>query len=700
MSDRRPPTYHTKLEPTARIRRRIRGVVLLLALALAAPTGPRSLAAQAASPRQLVAEVSSRLDLAIQRYDRNEIAASVDVLRQALALNPDYAEAQVRLGEALMWLEDAEGAARAFAEARRLGYRARDLDLLEAERAVLVGELAAAGTIYDRILSSAPYQEEARVGRALLDLASGATPASYQTLEDLLRRYPRNRRLLAALVDISRQRNDMESFQRYAALLLRHHGDAPSVQLLSAEIALADGRTEDARFHAGNAVSLAPDLADAWLIMAIAAVAAGDEVMARAHYEELIRIQPRNHRAWYARGEMASRAGDLEAAELSWNRSLELRSDFEIARLALEETLLDAEPLGAPQRQEAARRYRETGRALEDRFLNRQAERQYRRGLQLNPLDPVLRRRLAELYLQRGFEARYLDQLRVIRARNLTSEETGEPMALTERDLSDRIETFASRSRTWPSIRWDVDQFSASRPRTTVRIVARQTDGTLLPGAAEHIASYVASLMLASQNVELIDTTTSAAPAPDLIARARREGADLLVIMDLDLGDRDAALRTRAIATAASTPVLDADLRRSGNSRIESLSRDAAERIDDVIEPRGTVVARDFEELLVTLGRVDGLEAGSMLRLSGGPGAPELGTAEVTAVDDLLAVARYEPQGTDNVGIGDTVLIDPEAEEEGEAAPDAASEPAAATEDAAPRPSQLRETVQRLFQVR
>lgn len=676
---------------------RMRVLLLFAILPLFAMPAP----AQTASPRQLVADVRPRLDSAIQRYDRNEIAAAVDTLRRALSLNPDYAEAHVRLGEALIWLDDYAAAASAFAEARRLGYRARDLDLLEAERAVLTGDLQTAAAIYDRILAAVPYQEEARVGRALISLASGATASAYRTLEDLLRRFPQNRRLLAALVDISRERNDDESFQRYTDLLLRYHGGAPSVQLLAAELALADNRSEDARFHAGNAVSLAPELADAWLILAIGALRSGQADEARAHYEELIRIQPANHEAWYARGEMASRAGDLETAELSWDRALELRPDFEIARLALEETLLAEEPIGAPRRIEAARRYRSSGMDLERRFLNRQAERQYRRGLQLNPFDPVLRRRLADLYLQRGFEARYLDQLQVIRTRNLSSEATGEAMALTERELSDRIETFTSRARTWPATEWGVNQFTAPRPRTSIRLVARQSEGSLLPGAAEHLASYVASLLLASQNVRILDTRSASAPASQLIAEARRDGADLVAIMDLGLGDREASLRTRVIATAASSPILETSLRRSGNGRIDSLSRETAERIDAAIEPRGTVIDRDFEELLVSLGRVDGLAEGSRLQLSGTMGDPDLGTAEVTAVDDLIAVARYTPAGPDNVGIGDTVRILPEADEEGDQQepqePDNGMEP---TVQAEPTPSDLRTTVQRLFRVR
>jgi hypothetical protein len=87
-----------------------------------------------------------------------------------------------------------------------------------------------------------------------------------------------------------------------------------------------------------------------------------------------------------------------------------------------------------------------------------------------------------------------------------------------------------------------------------------------------------------------------------------------------------------------------------------------------VVVPRGQIVERRFEEVFFTLGSVDGLEAGDAVRFSA-PGSQRIwGEGTVQSVDDLSAIAVYEPDGPDNVTVGDWVIPvtteRPEAEQE------------------------------------
>jgi predicted Zn-dependent protease len=229
------------------------GLVLLLLPSLI-------VAQEAESPRDTLARASVRLDAAIARYDNDEIVVATDLIRSVLAANPGFAEAHVRLGEALLWLGDLDGAEDSFVAARNLRYRAVDLPLLEAQRDVLAGDIRRAETRYRDILALQPYNEQARIGLAILELSAGPSDSALARLEELATRYPENRRLVVTLIQLMAERNDQESLRRYLGLALQYHGDSAGVQLMAAELALEEGRLEAATFHATTRSLWLPNL--------------------------------------------------------------------------------------------------------------------------------------------------------------------------------------------------------------------------------------------------------------------------------------------------------------------------------------------------------------------------------------------------------------------------------------------------------
>lgn len=646
------------------------------------------------SPRALLSEASEALESAVERFDSDDIAAAADRIRRVITLNPHFGEAYVRLGEALIWLEDYEAADQALSEARSLRYRGPALPLLEARLDVLTGDVESARRRYDALLQEQPYQEAARVGRAILRLADGATDSVVRDLQDLTRRFPENRQLLAALMRVMLDRENFQQLQEYLDLALTYHGDSASIQLLAAEYAFQSEDYDRAEFHARNAVALAPTLTEAWLIMAQTAIHFGELERARAHYEELLRIDPENHGAWYARGELQARVDRIEDARQSWERALEIRPDFELARIALENTAIQNLDMDHPLRAELAEDYRQSGAELRDRFLNRQAERHFRRGLQLNPFDPVLRAAIADLYLQRGWEARYLAELEVMHARNLTADLPG---ALSQEELQDRLNVYRAQMRNTPAIVWGVDQFTASRPRTSIFLVTRNTGPATLPGADRHLGDYTAGLLQGSQQIDIADAVTTDAPVSDLVRMARQEDAALLAVLEVGLQDRSATVQLQLLETASTRSRANLTFRRSGNDRIDGTMQALTEEILSQVEPRGAVLRRRFEDVLISLGRMDGLSAEDTIRFVTAPGSQELGTGKVTEVDDLVSVVRYQPGGPDNLTVGDlaTIVTDDEGNDDtGDASGDREEL------DTQGQTSQLREIVQQLFQVR
>ncbi|SIP98804.1 Uncharacterized conserved protein HemY, contains two TPR repeats [Alkalispirochaeta americana] len=597
-------------------------------------------------------------------YERDEILAAADLFRKALEANPRYGAARMGLGEALFWLEDYRQAEDHLQEARRLRYPGVALDLLEAKVLVLTDRLDQARERYRAVLARQPYQEEALIGMALLDLAEGKASQDLSELRSLERRFPESRLLLTALLEASLAREDAVAVRRYLSRALQYHGEDPSVQLLAARFFLDQGRYEEALFHGRSAVGLAPELQEGWLVLAQTALGQGDMEGAREHYEHLLSLDPEQPRIWYARGVLAARQGDLETAYRSWERAQRLRPDYELSRIALENTLLAEEPLDSPRRHSAAEVYLRSGQEFQERFLHRQAERHFRRGLQLNPFHRELRLSLAELYRKQGFRGRFLQELEIVSTHGDESDQR------EARLLADRIEIFERLLRDSVARRWHVDQFTAPRRRVSLAIHHGQTRETGEPEASRHIGEYAGALLAMNENISLRNVVPAGRTPVETLVIAREQGAELVLLLTTDLSRETVSLEAVLLEQSTGNELFSAVFTRDGVDRIDRALRDLVAALGAVVLPAGEVLQRRGDLILVSLGAADGIEPDSILELreSSSRGAL-LGTARVLAVDDLLAEARYSrPQG----GVDALVpgaLVRPGKEGESEEAP-------------------------------
>lgn len=630
-----------------------------------------------AGPLKLVQLAGDRLAAGRDRHDRDALEQAVRYARRALEQNARYAEAHWILAESFLWLTSYEEAAAHLKAARDLGYDPSSLDLLEGRLAVLEGRFDDARRLYNRILVSEPYNEDALVGRALLNLADGSFQPTQRELRRLEQRYPLNRQLLIALVEISAERKDFEVLHRYLDLALRHHGDSASVQLIAAQTALAEGDLSSADFYGRNAVSIAPGMKEGWLFLAETARRAGKIGESLSHYETLIRMDPQDHRGWYARGTLAALNNNRTEAFQSWDRALSIRPDFEIALLAKEHYAMENLALEDTTRAQLARPYLGRGLELEQQYLFRQAEQAYRRGLQIYPFDTELRRSLAELYRNRNMWGRYVQELRIIA-----------DFEQPDTSLSDAIETFTALRRDAPATRWQVDQFTLDRPRTAVGVLYRATPDTLEPNAAKEIARYLESLLMSSQNTEVVALMPAVGQNTSVSAsEIRKAGAELTVSLLVHSEDRRIVVAYEILPENMATTLDRGTVVRSGNGRIRSAVREIARRTESFVPVRGFVVDRRVDEVLISIGGVDAVEPGDMVDVYTSPDGRFIGSAEIDETDDLISVMRWKPDGPDLIGIGDRVVLQRGLPESADTPVPAESPPAAGL-------------VQRLFRLR
>ena len=676
--------------PSCRLWGAVLSVVVLLCV-FAPGVLPAQSVADTDNPVSLLEYAQRRLEFGRERFDRTALEEAVDYSRRALEGNPRYTAAHLAAAEAHMWLELYERAAIHLEAAERYGGHNIERALLAARLAVLRGEFEEARKEYREILRRQPYNENARVGQALLDIVGGAPEIAARELRQLQQRYPENRQLLLALVRLSIDREDEEALQRYLQLALRYHGDSAIVQLSAARAALEAGELTSAMFHGRNAVTRAPQLEDGWLLLAETARRNGNPTEALAHYESLLRTDPENHRAWYARGVLAAQNGDRTTAVQSWERARAVRPDFELPLLAQEHDAIANLPLESEERASLAVPYREIGAQLEERFLFRQAEQAYRRGLQIYPYDTTLRRNLAELYRNRGMRARYLRELEII-----------DQLGNANREVQELIETFEAVRADSVAREWNVDQFVAKRPRTRVGIVFREVMESLDPGVSRELSRYLRSLLLSSQDIdapEPIEATSTGRVA--IVSQGRSNNTELTLGVAFQLQDRRIIARYELFAGNGVVPVTAGTVARSGNNRVRNALRELAARVEQYVPSRGYVLQRDFERVLISLGSIDGLEPEHIVEIYAQSDGTLLGEASVIATDDLVSVVQWNPEGTDNLGQGDIAAYvgAPEDQEQPE------DTNADAEEDDAPPEVDVGERsfsdlVQELFQIR
>lgn len=414
------------------------------------------------------------------------------------------------------------------------------------------------------------------------------------------------------------------------------------------------------------------------MLLARAAHLQGQMDQARVHYEQLISLEPANHRAWYARGVLAAETGDFPAAYGSWERALRIRPDYELATIALESTLVAQEPMDSDRRAAAAVPYRETGQDLESRFLHRQAERHYRRGLQIHPFDTVLRQHLADLYRAQDLWGRYVRELEIL-----------QDLLPDNRDVAERIETFRRLRRDFPAERRRVDQFTAPRERTSLAVFYSQDPLAMEPQAGRYIAEYLVSLLRTSQNVTVTAVEPARGDRVTALARARALHAERAVIIESSLGEHHVTLDVAMLDRRTGEALLSRRIRRDGVGMVERAIRDASNALVSIIDPVGIVLDRRGDEVLVSLGTVDGLETGDTILFHQDLLGPSIGSGTVTALDDLVAEASFAPHGSDTLTIGN--FARPVAEEDGR---EAETPPVRDQEE---QTSRLKELLIRLF---
>jgi len=183
----------------------------------------------------------------------------------------------------------------------------------------------------------------------------------------------------------------------------------------------------------------------------------------------LIELGEKDYTIPYQIGYCYEMVAELQKAEEFYFKALRARIDDEISRFRLEEAVLQLyrENLSNSKRVELADYHAEKAEYYLEHYAMEMAFYHYKRAVQLNPINPDFRLKLAELYRMKDLYELYLHELRDIIRDTLDVDTV---------DINDRIEIYEAHVQKNLSSRWNVNQYiedSSSPgyvPRTKVRV--------------------------------------------------------------------------------------------------------------------------------------------------------------------------------------------------------------------------------------
>lgn len=593
---------------------------------------------------------------------------AIELYRQALEQNPGYADAMRGLAECYFYLDEYDTALTWIEKTNT--YIDDDPDIMNLEARVRLGngDIPAAAALFERVLTLEPNNLEALFGKAELDIVSGNIGSAARKYEDALRISPDNRKALLSLVLVYDSLGDIEKAEYFARRSIELHSDSAPAHYITARHFLNAGHLDDAEYHVLTALNLDPEDYRSMLLLCDIYIRTERYGRVLELGKRLVQKDRKNSQTWYVLGIAAWNSGAYEDARYYLNEAVHLQPDDEIARIALEQLLMDRFEPDHVYRKEAAEYHFNLGRRFIDKNLTADGLREYRRGLMLNPFSEEGRLLYGRVYRDRGNIPKYVSILEV-----LINEGT------QRQEVLDDYEIYKSLLVDSVAESWDIDQFAHERDRYTLGLFFFDNqESSPHPGSGALLARYFRSLLFAYELIDPLEEQEVSGFAA-AFREARNKESEYFIIMDVREIDRIVSLNLRVYNSETGTEVYETDLLRTGNGRIPSAYGEGAKRVNKLLVPRGRLVKRSFNTALIDLGRVDGLEEGDILDIirQGGLSISEedrgfvydeadrLGEFTVTAVDELVSEGTVSRKAFfDMINRYDHVIPTVEKEEE------------------------------------
>jgi tetratricopeptide (TPR) repeat protein len=530
-------------------------------------------------------------------------SGAVEHFLECLRLSPAHAGAAAGMaecyyglgefGESLVWVRKARALARA------------DLALANLEAAVqtALGFPDEARVILDAVLAKEPYNREALFTAAEIDISRGRAGDAARRYREAVGRYPDDRRLFISLALTLDSLGERTQARSYIDKALEQHPNDPIVNYYGAWLYAQAGRLREAGDLAERALVEKPDYRAALSLLAALRYSGADYEAALGLTERLVSLDAKDPLARYMRGLCLERAGRLREARAAFAEALTLDPQDEFARAALEERLLSDTALEDPERVSWAAWHFARAAAYRRGSYSEQALFEYKRGLRLCPFAPE-RRAYAELLRQKGYPARYLEEISFLRDQGLSDQALEDALGAYQSLLADSL-----------ARRWNADPMLIARPAWNVAVFCLDAPiGLFHTDAGAAAAAYLRDILVHERKARpLEDAPLRQKQFSAAFSEARKRQADFFMLVSAAENERDLSIKAELFLGATGAPLAEFYAYRTGADRLRAAVRGIADQLVKALPFGARLAARRQGQGLIDKGKADGVEKDAVL---------------------------------------------------------------------------------------
>lgn len=598
-------------------------------------------------------------------YLSGDYYQAVDYYLSAVAANPNYGAALTGLVQCYIKLEEYEEALRMLEEARRV--TGRDLSLSAMEARILIGlhRPDEAEQKINDFLNEEPQNSEALYSRALLEIYRDNLPSALASLNLILTAYPGDERSLLTSAVISDSLGRFAEANQFYRKLLTLPYQSAQVHYYLARHFFRQGEYREAASQADQGLSKSDGYLDLIVLKARIYLEQGEFERGAHFLEEALILKPDAQDLWYLLGATHESLNRFEQAYYAYSQVLDLQSDDEFARFALEDLLILFSDDRDPRRKLAAEYHFQLGAEYSDALLNHRAGWEFRRSVQLAPYFSDYRFEWSMSLLEQGFKDKFVSNLDFIKA-----------IDPNHQNASDYFDIYSVEVANGLSSQWEYDPFLNDRELPVIYTAALDSQTDIRHHNGDTLVLHLLNDSLkSSDRLRIVSENNPVDNFSMAFSQARKVNADYFVLFSIKEQERLVSLSADIYLSSTGSHYGSVVQRRGGNNRLSSavyyLTRDLISRFPVY----GRLVSRDVDQGLVNLGSIDGilpdtelfvLREGSRLIhkvYDPFPWTSEdvVGRIIVSSSDDLLSQGRLVFEGShDRINVNDYVFLLPD----------------------------------------
>jgi len=392
----------------------------------------------------------------------------------------------------------------------------------------------------------------------------------------------------------------------------------------------------------------------------------------------LIDLGEKDYTIPYRIGYCYEMLGELKKAEEFYFKALRARIDDEITRFRLEQVVLSLhrENLSHPVRVELAGYNSEKAEYYLERYSMDRAFYHYRRAVQLNPVNPDYRLKLAELYRIKDLYELYLHELRDIIRDTLDVDTV---------DINDRIEIYEAHVQKSLASRWNVNQYledSSSPeyiPKTKIRVAVLNgfftdyiKEDFIHLGFSKSFSQMLSSILALSPGVEVIEGKEEVKNEKEALKQALTLNADYYLTGVIKETTDSLWVEVNLHSGINGRLLNQFKTYFTGNDRVHNSVFSISSRVNEVLPLYGLIVRLRGDRALINLGFSHGVKEDmvfNILRKGGLKKDPQtgefridpeviLGKLTITKTDERVSEGTYTYTGIYNrVNVYNQVIL-------------------------------------------